>query len=559
MSAIGTSLVQMGVIPAFALLEIRRCSTQSYGAALAGTASGLIPPGGSRLLGDVEQLVAAYMLPIPPTDTQADMEPSIEVTRTGGGAVREHSGDRIRKISFSGEVGLAVRLGMDASGQLRYLPSRDLFEELWKFLARYLRLQAHDPSEPQPPNSTYDLVLRYFDRNWHYIVEPVRPFTAAQDQQHRQTFRYDLNFETICEARGALAQSPLASVIATGQKVLDVANRVTEKAGLVIALSGAATKALAGAADKIKQPLVTLQSAVNVLQVAAGNLDSILRLPADYATGIAALGDGLAATFHAEVAAMPVAKRRAASADAATWVIALDDMRDAAAQLAVPLGQQPTISGGVAASSAFPYQTHELQSGEDLPAVARLRLGDETRWTEIADINRLSPPYVSSAGLPGTVRSGAIILLPSDAGPGVADGSSSGAGSPGSEETLYGVDVWLQDGDLVPVSIGGADLDDFAFRRGIPNVTDALARRLATPLGSNAVFPRLGISPLVGEPSTKIGAWLLASMVEQLQRDDRVQEVQSPSLLDGGDSATIDLTPLLVGGRKVTVAASSGA
>ena len=79
-----------------------------------------------------------------------------------------------------------------------------------------------------------------------------------------------------------------------------------------------------------------------------------------------------------------------------------------------------------------------------------------------------------------------------------------------------------------------------------------------TPLGSNAVFPLIGITPLVGEQSTQLGAWLLAHVVEQLLQDDRVVEVRSPSLLDGGDRATIDVTPVLVGGRRTTVAATGG-
>ena len=139
--------------------------------------------------------------------------------------VREHSGDRIRKISFTGEVGLQYRLGTDATGAMRYLPSRELFEELWKFISNYLKLQAHDPTVPQVPNSTYDLILRYFDRNWNYIVEPVRPFSATQDRQHLQTFSYDMNFETIAESRPPLSQSPFADALASGQKLLTTANR----------------------------------------------------------------------------------------------------------------------------------------------------------------------------------------------------------------------------------------------------------------------------------------------------------------------------------------------
>lgn len=52
---------------------------------------------------------------------------------------------------------------------------------------------------------------------------------------------------------------------------------------------------------------------------------------------------------------------------------------------------------------------YQVQAGETLKSIARDRLGEESRWAELAYINSLTPPYFVS---PGT-----LLLLPSDGDP----------------------------------------------------------------------------------------------------------------------------------------------
>ena len=215
----------------------------------------------------------------------------------------------------------------------------------------------------------------------------------------------------------------------------------------------------------------------------------------------------------------------------------------------------PGWSSTGAVTGSATYQLHELQAGEDLATVAQRRLGAESRWTEIADLNGLRPPYVSTAGLPDTAAPGRVILLPAD-----ASASTVGVAAPASEaseDAIYGVDVWRRDGrDLVPVSLSGIDLDDFAYRRGLANCTDALGRRISTALGALRVWPGYGMPDLVGEPNLQQTSLLLAHATEQLQRDDRVISVDSPTARDLGDGAAVDLTAVLVGGRSVALTAA---
>lgn len=555
-----TDYLSLAPTDPFALLEIRALSTAAYGAAIPNAAiPTMISPGGCQLVGSPASVLAAYRFPLAPTDLRTDLEPAVAITWTQGGAVREHAGDRLRRLLFAGEVGLVARLGTDATGALRFLPSRELFEELRRFLERYLRLAARSPLEPTVPGSTVELVLRYFDRGLHYVVEPQR-FSVIQDPQHRQTFRYELELHAVAEAD---APPPLGgvlgSLLAGGSALLGYANAVAEQVALVAAIAQSWTGALASLALAVEQPLRTLQAAAVVLQQASTDLATLRRVPSDYIVGLVRLADqlrqgldALAESITSRVDAFEAASWQDRFVQASTgFYLSVDDLRDQAAALAAGLAQLPNSPGDTTVTTGVrPYQTHLVVAGEDLPGIARRRLGDEGRADEIGELNDLRPPWISTSGLPGTARPGTLLLLPADAGPGTGDASVSAA--PGSDEALYGVDLWLADGDLVAAATG----DDLELRRGLDNVADALGRRIATPLGSNQLFPLLGVPDLVGGPSTRSGAWLLAHMVEQLRRDDRVRQVLSPLMTDLGDGAAVELTAQLVDGRQVPVAGS---
>jgi len=527
--------------PPFLLLELRQVRSASSSAATSPVAAG--SPSG---------LLSAFRLPLPPTDARLELDPSTVITRTQGGVVREHSGPRVRRITFQGDVGLVSRLGTTASGETCFRPSRQLFEELHRFLEKYLSLAARSPLSGAQTGQEVELVLRYFDRDLHYVVEPQR-FTAIQDPQHRTSFRYELSFETVAEAdRPEKATGFFGELVSAVNSGMAIANEVAESFALVAALTAELTGQAAALVRTLTGPLRTFTAATEQLLQASGNLTSIRRMPADQVLEAVRAAENLRLAVAEQVAWLTQAQRDPVAATLSNLQLALDDMQQATERLHLALRSSVLPVGAL--GTATGYQTHLVRAGESLEAIASRRLADPGRAGEIAELNGLAPPYLSGSGLPGTVRPGGWLLLPEDAGPDAA-GTAAGT-SWGSDAALYGVDLQLAGDDLVAVSRGGAELDDLALRAGQDNVTDALQRRIATPLGGHALFPGLGIPALVGEESSTLGAWLLSWTVEQVQRDPRVVEVTSPILTDAGDAADVELTVQLVGGQQTTLSGS---
>lgn len=529
---------------AFLLLEVREVAA----------------PGPSGLLESVvpvpENILAAYRFPLAPTSVDVEFVPSSETTWTQGGAVTDHSPPRLRRINVAGEVGIVARLGTDYQGRPVFRPSRALFEELRRFLEEYELTAARSPwaAQPAPNDRTVQLILRHFDRGLHYVVEP-RSFRARQSLDRRVTLTYELSVDAVSEARPPVIPGIIGAVIEHGGEVLDLANSVASGIGVVFGLMEAWTGALAMAVRAPLQTLSTLAAAASTLAKAAGNLYDLRRVPAAYALSVARLLDTTKFDVCAGVETLSVDERERVTPDLVATLQAVDAARDAAEQLAATLKQEPRTLGADDALGGRPYRTHELQAGEDLGRVALARLGNEGRWTEIAELNDLVPPYLSAEGLPGTAVPGTVLLLPPDASLGSLDTATPTGG--GTDAELYGTDWALVDGDLVPIVRTGPGFDDVALVSGEANVVAALERRLATPQGSNRAFPALGVPALVGEPSSRIDAWLLAHVVEQVQRDSRVQEVTEPTLVDRGDGADVGLTAVLVGGQRAAVSAAA--
>ncbi len=522
----------------FLLLELRQVRSAASAAATNSVAAG--SPSG---------LLAAFRLPLPPTDARLELDPSTVITRTQGGVVREHSGPRVRRITFQGEVGRVSRVGTTAAGETRFLPSRQLFEELHRFLEDYLRRAARSPLAGAQTGQEVELVLRYFDRDLHYVVEPQR-FTAIQDPQHRTTFRYELAFETVAEAdRPEKATGFFGEVISRTAGALQHVNDLSESFPLASALLADLTGPAATLVRLFTEPLRIFRAATEQILQASTDLTALRRLPADLVLEAVRAAENLRLAVAEQVAFLTQAAREPVAATLSNLQIALDSQQQAAERLYLAL-RSTVLPVGVT-GTAVGYQTHLVRAGESLEAIASRRLADPGRAGEIAELNGLAPPYLSNSGLPGTVRPGGWLLLPEDAGPD-ADGTAAGT-SWGSDAALYGVDLQLAGDDLVAVSRGGAELDDLALRAGQDNVTDALQRRIATPLGGHALFPGLGIP----EDSTTLGAWLLSWTVEQVQRDPRVADVTSPILTDAGDQADVELTVQLVGGQQTTLSGST--
>jgi hypothetical protein len=391
----------------------------------------------------------------------------------------------------------------------------------------------------------------------HYLVEPVR-FVVLQDQAHRNTFRYEIEFVAVGEVTPPdkpWNKTAVGTAIKVGSDLLDTVNGAVSTIGVVAAGVQAWTGTLAEIVVQVEQPIRNLQQIGQVLAQAKNDIGAIARFPQTYVRGACSLVDQITLTVTQGFGDLSIFEQEHSADTVAPVVISMALLQDNLATITASLQQQPRVAG--AAQGPQPYQIHSLVAGEDLTSIARDRLGDAARWSEIAALNALQPPYVSTAGLPGTAMPGAVLLLPTDAAPSTQEVAISGDDN--QDQKLYGIDLRLDNGDFFPTASGIAGWDDFALIRGLDNVEAALLRRLQTPLGANRVFPGLGIPLQIGEPRSGNSGWILAHVTEQVERDDRVRTVASPSIQDLGDGVGIDLTAVLVDGRKVPVGTAVGA
>lgn len=119
---------------------------------------------------------------------------------------------------------------------------------------------------------------------------------------------------------------------------------------------------------------------------------------------------------------------------------------------------------------------YELRQHDDIRRLAARLLGDQARWRELVRINRLEYPYLSNhpEDYPGlrVLGPGDELLYPGEP---IAEVTATQQAD--AEAEAFGRDLRLSDGYLV---LQGANL---AMISGLPNVRDAIDRRINTPLG----------------------------------------------------------------------------
>lgn len=201
--------------------------------------------------------------------------------------------------------------------------------------------------------------------------------------------------------------------------------------------------------------------------------------------------------------------------------------------------------------STRPWQ---VGPSDTLSTIAARTLGDARRWRHIAALNGLTSPYISSVGLPGTVRPGATLLVPSTAAPASA---GQGAGILGADPTadgftqLLGTDLYL-----APVAGGLYDLEvdstgmDARTVAGKDNLVQAVRSRMLTAQGSCALYPALGARPLVGIGLRAAEVEVLRFRLrEAVEADARIRTVSRVELNPGAspDAVVADITAEVLG------------
>lgn len=193
----------------------------------------------------------------------------------------------------------------------------------------------------------------------------------------------------------------------------------------------------------------------------------------------------------------------------------------------------------------------KVRMNDNLMDIANRELGNFEEWRNIAALNSLVPPYISSTPGPGLVVPGDQLFLPTPNG-----ATTPQAGTPPNYANNYlGVDLYLGllNQSMLPWT------GDFQVISGYPNLAFSLGRRLQTCLGTLIYHPNFGsrIPPEVGSiDDQSISGQLQAYTVSCLLSDPRVAKVTSVNVLvqqDTGFEITATVLPNGLGESEVTV------
>ena len=195
-------------------------------------------------------------------------------------------------------------------------------------------------------------------------------------------------------------------------------------------------------------------------------------------------------------------------------------------------------------------QDYVVKGGDTLQNIASRLLGDARLWRHIAILNSLKNPYISASGIPGTVRTGDRIQIPSFAPPpkqqvltpviGV-DPAASGA------ERLLGTDLGLtrsNDGlnqfDIEVDTEGGSI--DVKTSAGVPNLSQGLLFRLSTEKGTDQLFRNVGVDRIVGVNDPAVDRDILGfRVIKAVTQDPRIVSVSNVRIQSEVDTLIVEL------------------
>jgi hypothetical protein len=207
---------------------------------------------------------------------------------------------------------------------------------------------------------------------------------------------------------------------------------------------------------------------------------------------------------------------------------------DASRDRGNPISPNPggNLGGSVSTQEGTVFQNDTIQT------VAARTLGDAERASELIALNGLRPPYISTTGLPGTLRPGDIILIPSRQNASVTLGATGptvlGARPTDAIETrTLGTDLRLDPingvvGEpLYDLVLAGSTTDIVAVS-GVDNLKQGLRSRILTELGDNTLFPAVGMERVVGLSATDFQLSMEElSIVSAIEADERITSTQN--------------------------------
>lgn len=166
------------------------------------------------------------------------------------------------------------------------------------------------------------------------------------------------------------------------------------------------------------------------------------------------------------------------------------------------------------------YRKYFITHSDTLPMISQRELGDANRWVEIASLNSMEYPFISTTPSEGVKSPGDVILLP--------DSSHTNIIETVDLVSALGSDIYL---DLGSEGTGEFNTDisgDLSIVQGEECLVQDLSHRLRTPIGTLPHHPDYGsmFSTLIG--SKKDTNWREKCLVELsrvVRSDPRVTDI----------------------------------
>lgn len=179
------------------------------------------------------------------------------------------------------------------------------------------------------------------------------------------------------------------------------------------------------------------------------------------------------------------------------------------------------------------WRSVQTEYADTLASIAFRELQDASRWPEIAWLNNLLPPYLTTDASDPRIALGRLIVaggvikipIPTAKRQGITPAES------------FGIDVSLKDGELEASAAG-----DFVVASGVANLRQALEIRLRSDYGCLPFHPKYGnaANRLRGRKADGNTALLALRFCEEcLLADPRVVSVSDGSAEQDGDAIRI--------------------
>jgi hypothetical protein len=546
---------------------------------------------------------AFMVFPLGPEHYRVGREYRQSITPTVGGLIAEERGLLWKSISISGTFGLQSKtspeiswgdntgkpwtLGMSGPGWTRRMV-RHFFDQYGKLKANHefaadTHLIWHD-------NKTDD----------HWVVVP-ESVNIDRNVQRRMQYPYEIQLKATADAadfalsgllvtpttllgkaRNAIAAvnralQDISSAIQEGSRILgevryfvatidsvvdklkiivDSAQNFVDGVTATISIGAAFISSTQGLLQSMLDTMETitdLPSAVRQnYQRASDGLDTLLGEAGDaFARSYDEVTDPIADAEAGAASDSPTSLAAGAAAGAPSSAQELSTRRTRSTDLSDV--ESGALQQGRPFSNYTGSRIHILAATDTLPSLAGQFLGSGALWYDIALLNGLKAPYLTSTGAPSTLGPGDRIAIPTTSTTDQPFVVSDEAESKG-RDTL-GTDFMSVE---TPSSRPGRPKVDFAIDKrhyrdalvigGPDNLAQALQLRTWTEQTTMPLIPTYGVSAVVGGKNMQSFAALVrVAYRAALQADPRVSRLSDLKLTTDGDVVDVDADIVPVG------------